>query len=108
MHIHHCLESLSDNTGIIYPHKKIHDSKDGFGNCNSLISLSVTEKEIVAAVEKGKKEPQCAIEDLGMKSLLVEKECWDNPPFAGIKRTDNILDEGSDSDDNINAIEIYS
>ena len=92
MHILSCLKSLSDSTGIVYPHKAIHDSKDGFGNYNSSMPvISIT--EIVAAVERGKKA-QHAIEDFGMKSLLVKKECWDSPPFAGMKRTDDKLDDG--------------
>lgn len=91
------LEAESEATGIIYPHKLMHDKKSGLHKdtaqcCNRAIS----NKDIEEAVQQGLQKARVAVEELGMKETLISKKQWHNT--YGDSQTMEISTKNEDDD----------
>ena len=73
------LQSESEGTKIIYPQKIIHSNKDGIStNDDSIYSVdNISIEQIDEAVKAGFIRAQTAMEELGMKELLVKNKQWE-------------------------------
>lgn len=71
------LESISDNTGIIYPQQQAHKMKEGTNKTHIYSVADITNKHIKNALKCGLDRARNAMEELKMKDLLVEKKFWD-------------------------------
>ena len=72
------LESVSEATGIIYPHKVAHEKKSGINSNSMYICENITNKSIEDAVQSSLHKVKATMEDLGMKDLLMKEKQWDN------------------------------
>ena len=64
LHVQFCLESQSEETGIMYPRIQEHKIKDGHGKVCFQSVKSVTDKEIAKAIEESKEGAKKMIKDL--------------------------------------------
>ena len=73
------LQSESEGTKIIYPQKIIHSNKDEIStNDDSIYSVdNISIDQIHKAIKAGFIRAQTAMEELGMKELLVKNKQWE-------------------------------
>ena len=73
------LESLSNTTGIIYPHQNVHKAKEGINKTHRHSLAGITNQDIENAVnvKYGLDRARSVVEELKMKDLLVETNNWD-------------------------------
>ena len=71
------LESLSNTTGIIYPHQNVHKAKEGINKTHRHSLAGITNQDIENAVKCGLDRARSVVEELKMKDLLVETNSWD-------------------------------
>ena len=97
----HNLEGESEATGIKYPRVELHRKKDGKNKANrtKLRCDEVSNDDILKAVMEGKKEAQDTLEALGMRKLLKDSKCWDNPPIPTSYEPEDTVDDEDDDDD---------
>ena len=69
---------MSDITGIIYPRKVVHDKKSRINKDSMYTCENITNKNIEEAVQFSLQKARSAMEELGMKDLLIEQKQWDH------------------------------
>ena len=89
-------ESTSDTTRIIYPCKVAHDKKSGIIKDSMYTCEKITNKNIEEAVQFSLQKARSAMEELGMKDLLIEQKQWDHT--SGDSQDIEIKPENIDDD----------
>ena len=98
------LESISEATGIIYPHKVAHDKKSGMNKDTMYTCENITNKNIEDAIKFSLQKAKAAMEDLGMKELLVKGKKWDDV-YGDSK--DDVIKKDVDDDDDLKVADEY-
>lgn len=99
------LESESDATGIIYPRHQSHQKRSGINEGDVHSISNVTNQHIEDTIQKSLEKARAAIDDLGMKDLLVETQNWEKT--LGDSGVDSIKVENDDDDDDDEASTVF-